>query len=93
MNLDAAPILNNLKDSLLPGTAYWVCASDNTRLRIAIFNQSSTMGTILFFPGRTDYIEKYQHTATDLAQRGYTTIILPFAVAIIIVSVIVDLIF
>jgi lysophospholipase len=76
MNLDAAPILNNLKDTLLPGTAYWVRASDNTRLRIAIFNQNSTMGTILFFPGRTDYIEKYQHTATDLAQRGYTTIII-----------------
>lgn len=32
------------------------------------------MGTVLLFPGRTEYIEKYGITAADLAAAGYATL-------------------
>ncbi|KJZ18566.1 alpha/beta hydrolase [Loktanella sp. S4079] len=54
------------------GRAYWVNADDGTRLRVGFWNAGATpKGTILVFPGRTEYIEKYGITANDFTARGY----------------------
>ncbi len=58
-----------------PGTAgaVWATASDGVRLRLAIWPQGDR-GTVLLFPGRTEYVEKYGRAAQDLAALGYATI-------------------
>lgn len=50
--------------------ASWVVAQDGTRLRMAVW-PSGTKGTVLLFPGRTEYVEKYGLLAEDLAAEGY----------------------
>lgn len=70
MNLEPAPILLNHFDVEKSGSAFWTHAGDGTRLRIA-FRPGGEAGTILIFPGRTEYIEKYAETVADLGRRGF----------------------
>ena len=57
------------------GVAYWVETSDELRIRVGLWKpQGSVLGTVLLFPGRTEYIEKYAQTAGELAARGYATL-------------------
>lgn len=51
--------------------AIWRTASDGVRLRIGFWPLSSAKGTVLMFPGRTEYIEKYGHVAEHFAQHGW----------------------
>lgn len=55
------------------GQAFWLTAADGVRLRVAHWPVDAAKGTVLLFPGRTEYIEKYGRTAVDLAARGYAT--------------------
>lgn len=50
--------------------ASWVVAEDGTRLRMAVWPEGEK-GTVLMFPGRTEYVEKYGRVATDMAAAGY----------------------
>lgn len=52
------------------GRAFWVTTSDGVRLRLAHWPGGSA-GTVLLFPGRTEYIEKYGRVAADLVAGGY----------------------
>jgi len=54
--------------------AYWLTAADGRRLRIAVWPKPDAKGTVLLFPGRTEYVEKYGRAAADLAARGYATV-------------------
>ena len=54
--------------------AYWVRAKDGIRIRVAHFPSTGDRGTVLLFPGRTEYVEKYGRTAAELAEAGYHTI-------------------
>ncbi len=59
-----------------PGTqAAWLTAADGVRLRVASV-PGGTKGTILLFPGRTEYIEKYGRCATEMLARGYSSILI-----------------
>ena len=42
------------------------------RLRLGVFPASDAKGTVLLFPGRTEYIEKYGRNAADLVACGYS---------------------
>lgn len=53
--------------------ARWVRAPDGVRLRIAIWPEGDR-GTVLLFPGRTEYVEKYGPTAARLRGRGFATV-------------------
>lgn len=70
---DAAPFYRKVAEG--PETAYavWIHAADGVRLRVALW-PGGAKGTVLLFPGRTEYIEKYGRTAGDLAAQGYGTI-------------------
>ena len=68
--MDKAPLYTDVADGPPNGSAYWVKARDNVKLRVGIWPKG-TKGTVLLFPGRTEYIEKYGRTAAELAERGY----------------------
>ncbi|MDO5706048.1 MAG: alpha/beta hydrolase [Paracoccus sp. (in: a-proteobacteria)] len=72
--MEPAPFHQLDGDTLPPATAIWARADDGIRLRLAVWAGESPAGTVLLFPGRTEYIEKYAGIAGYLAQRGYATL-------------------
>ena len=71
--MDYAPLYADIADGPVSGRALWVTAQDGVRLRIAVWPDGER-GTVLLFPGRTEYVEKYGRAAQDLGQRGYATV-------------------
>jgi lysophospholipase len=70
-----APYFDAIAHGPEGSSAYWVEATDGIRLRVGVFpTQKQARGTILLFPGRTEYIEKYGKTAKAFADLGYTTV-------------------
>lgn len=71
MSLLAAPYFDDIAEGGENGAAYWMTTSDATRVRVAAWPLDTARGTLLLFPGRTEYVEKYGKTAVELAQTGY----------------------
>ena len=74
--METAPLHEAVALAPAGGRAYWLRTEDGVRIRIAIWpgptaGQPALRGTVLLFPGRTEYIEKYGPAAADLAARGY----------------------
>jgi len=74
--METAPYRADLADGPEDGQAWWASARDGVRLRIGAFNRDAAKGTVLLFPGRTEYVEKYGRAAHDLAQRGLATLVI-----------------
>ena len=72
----AAPFYSDLAQARETGTAYWIHADDGVRLRVAHWTNDSAKGTVLLFPGRTEYIEKYGKDADELLSRGLATLVI-----------------
>ncbi|MEM6589571.1 MAG: alpha/beta hydrolase [Pseudomonadota bacterium] len=53
---------------------FWIKAEDGVRLRVGVWETKGAKGTLLMFPGRTEYVEKYAPVAGDMARHGITTI-------------------
>lgn len=58
------------------GQALFTRTRDGLRLRIGLWSPPGARGTVLLFPGRTEYIEKYSPFATDLAARDYSVAVI-----------------
>jgi lysophospholipase len=71
--LTGAPLFDDVADGPPDGRAVWATASDGVRLRLTDWRPESARGTVLLFPGRTEYIEKYGALAGDLAEAGLAT--------------------
>lgn len=71
--MKAAPLYDDLAEGPEGGSAWWLTARDGVRVRAGCWPGGDN-GTVLLFPGRTEYIEKYGRTAGDLARRGYGTL-------------------
>lgn len=56
------------------GKAWWATTSDNLRIRIGGWGAGADKGTILLFPGRTEYIEKYGPHANFFLNEGFATL-------------------
>lgn len=56
------------------GACHWLITVDGVRIRVGHWTAPNAKGTVLIFPGRTEYIEKYGRTATDLTKRGYACV-------------------
>ncbi|WCR12553.1 alpha/beta hydrolase [Paracoccus stylophorae] len=56
-----------------PADAFFVTAEDGVRLRLGLWRGDAdrVAGTVLLFPGRTEYIEKYAPVAHRLNAEGY----------------------
>lgn len=73
MELTRAPFDHPSAEGPEAMQAYWITTEDDVRLRVALspVEAGGARGTVLLFPGRTEYVEKYGRTAADLAARGY----------------------
>ncbi len=75
MTLAPAPYFDDITDESSGGVAHWITTSDELCIRVAHQRpENVAQGTVLIFPGRTEYIEKYSHVAHELAARGYATL-------------------
>ncbi|NSX54292.1 alpha/beta hydrolase [Parasulfitobacter algicola] len=72
-SITEAPFFDDVADAPDGTKAYWLTTEDGLRIRIGVF-PGGDKGTILLFPGRTEYIEKYGRAAREFAARGYTTV-------------------
>lgn len=68
-----APFFAEIADGPENGSAFWLSTEDGVRLRSSVWAGGSK-GTVLLFPGRTEYAEKYGRAAKDLEARGYSTL-------------------
>lgn len=71
----SAPLYADLALGPEGGEAFWVTAEDGIRLRVALW-PVGPKGTVLLFPGRTEYVEKYGMTAGELQARGFATLVI-----------------
>jgi lysophospholipase len=69
---EPAPYLAEIAEGPDAARAWWVMSEDGTRLRLGVWQAEAAKGTVLLFPGRTEYIEKYGRVACDLLAEGYT---------------------
>lgn len=70
--MSAAPFHAEIANGPEGGYAVWRDAPDGVRLRIGFWPAGAdAKGTLLLFPGRTEYIEKYGHVAAQMVQAGF----------------------
>ncbi len=74
MDLTAAPLHTDIAPGPEDGTALWMVTSDGVRIRVGAWGRENSRGTVLLFPGRSEYVEKYGPAAADLAARGFATL-------------------
>lgn len=72
--MDPAPLFADLQGLPDGGQACWRKCPDGTRVRMAFWNGTGDE-TVLIFPGRTEYIEKYGPVAREFLTRGYSVAI------------------
>ncbi len=73
--MNTAPLYDDIAQAAPGGAACWVETADGVRLRVAFWGKGEK-GTVLIFPGRTEFIEKYGRTTQDFANRGYATAVI-----------------
>lgn len=73
--MTAAPLYDDLERMPEGGQAFWRTASDGTRIRTAVWHGSGDK-TVLIFPGRTEFIEKYGDVIARLLDRGHSVAII-----------------
>jgi lysophospholipase len=72
MDLTPAPLHGDIHPGPDDGKAWWAKTSDGVRIRIADWaRDAATRGTVLMFPGRTEYVEKYGVIAHGFNERGF----------------------
>lgn len=71
---EQAELFNDLAEGPDGGAAWWLTASDGVRIRVGGWGAGAEKGTILLFPGRSEYIEKYGRTAQDFLDQGFATL-------------------
>lgn len=74
MDLTQAPLYTDIEPGPGDGRALWMVTTDGMRIRVAAWGRDASAGTVLLFPGRTEYVEKYAPAAAGLAARGFATL-------------------
>lgn len=74
--METAPLFEDSLGIGEAGTACWIHTEDNVRLRVCVWNEDAPLGTILIFPGRAEFIEKYASAAAEFGARGYAVAML-----------------
>ena len=75
--MEAAPLFEDVADAPPGGEAWWVPTADGARVRVAVWAAAAGMpahGTVLLFPGRTEYVEKYGPAARRYTGAGLATL-------------------
>ena len=71
MKFEKAPLFTDIAESPAGAVSLWLRAADGNRIRMAVW-PSGKKGTILLYPGRTEYIEKYGMSAGEFLRRGFS---------------------
>jgi len=72
MDLSPAPLFEDVAGAPAGGQAHWLNTSDDVRIRAAHWRpEGEACGTVMMFPGRTEYVEKYGDAATEFVGRGF----------------------
>lgn len=74
--MENAPFFDDIAQGPDAGAAHWVTTSDGLRIRVGHWTGQHVKGTVLLFPGRTEYIEKYGPAAADFLARGFATVVI-----------------
>ena len=71
-----APFFDDIANGPAGGEAHWLTTADGLKIRAAhwVARGETLKGTILLFPGRTEYIEKYGPAAAEFLARGYAMV-------------------
>jgi lysophospholipase len=69
-----APLYEEIAHGPQGGVAHWLTTSDDLRIRVGHWTTPNAKGTVLIFPGRTEFVEKYGSAANSLAKRGYASL-------------------
>lgn len=72
--MENAPLYDDVAKAPAGGSAYWLTCEDAVRIRVGVWDKGAK-GSVLLFPGRTEYIEKYGQTVGELQSRGYATMV------------------
>ncbi len=73
--MDTAPFYDKVAEAPPGQTVRWVGTDDGVRLRLAWWPEGEK-GTVLVFPGRTEFIEKHGRTVGDFNERGYAVAVI-----------------
>ncbi|MCH2163390.1 MAG: alpha/beta hydrolase [Marinovum sp.] len=60
---DTAPYFENMAQAPKGGACHWIEVDDGVRVRVGHWPLEGARGSVLIFPGRTEYVEKYGPTA------------------------------
>lgn len=72
MTLAAALFFEDLPGVPAGGRAHWLTTEDGVRIRLGHWRPAGpATGTVLMFPGRTEYVEKYGDCAREFTARGF----------------------
>ncbi|TKZ19257.1 alpha/beta hydrolase [Shimia litoralis] len=74
MMMHPAPFYHDVAEGPESAEAHWLETLDGVRIRIAHWRAPSEKGTILLFPGRTEFVEKYGRAAESFGQHGYSVL-------------------
>lgn len=75
LGFQPAPLFRLPGESHAPGQAFFLQAEDGLRLRLGLWRpEEPACGTVLLFPGRTEYLEKYDRIAARLAAEGFAVL-------------------
>lgn len=72
--MDPAPYRADLADAPEGAKAVWVRSDDGVRLRI-VLHRTGPRGTVLVFPGRTEWAEKYGRVVRRFANMGFAALV------------------
>jgi lysophospholipase len=73
--MQPAPLHDDIARGPQGGRAWWLTTPDGVRIRAAIWRpEGRTTGTVMLFPGRSEYIEKYGPAAGELTARGFAVV-------------------
>ncbi len=76
--MSAAPYFEDVADGPANGAAHWLTCDDGLRIRVVHWPAETAKGTILLFPGRTEYAEKYGRAAKEYTSAGFDVLAIDF---------------
>ena len=70
-----APLFKEVANGPTGGMAHWLTTKDGKRIRVAHWlPEGAAHGTVMLFPGRTEYIEKYGESVKEFTSRQFAGI-------------------
>ena len=73
--MESAPFHEAVSDAPAGGRAFWVQTSDGMRVRAVLWSGGSR-GTVVVFPGRTEFAEKYGRVVSRLVAEGLSVLVI-----------------